>query len=61
MSRSRQIRVTRKMRAVDANLIEVNCCEAQCGMSILVDKSEYEQSRKIRCVACTMRARSVRP
>ena len=48
-------KVTKKLKAVDANLTVTVCCETDCATTILVDKDEKAAGRQTRCVACTMR------
>ena len=60
MERNAQTRVTRKMKAVDSNLVQDTCAEPSCGMAILVEKEDKAAGRKSRCVACLMRAKLLR-
>lgn len=48
-------KVTRKMQAVNPNLVVETCCEPECATTILVDKDEKASGRQVRCVACMMR------
>jgi hypothetical protein len=50
-----QPKVTKSMRAVEDDLALGNCCETDCGISIIVDKDDVAQGRKQRCIACLMR------
>jgi hypothetical protein len=50
-----EAKITRSMEAIDANLDLSNCCEPDCGISIVVDKDDIAQGRKQRCTACLMR------
>ena len=57
-SKSTQQRaVTQSTMKAVSNLVESNCSEASCGMTILVDREDLAQGRKDRCVACLMRAK----
>jgi hypothetical protein len=42
------------MKAVGAGLVVDTCCEAACGMTILVEKADKENHRQNRCTACMM-------
>lgn len=52
-----QPKSTKKMQAVDCNLVQDSCSEKECGMTILVDKEDKAAGRKSRCMACLMRAK----
>lgn len=57
MERNLQNRVTKKLRAVDSDLVQDTCSERDCGMTILVEQEDKESGRKSRCTACLMRAK----
>lgn len=40
-----------------ANLVEDNCSDPKCGMTILVDKDLKKHGRKSLCNACLMRTK----
>lgn len=48
---------TKTMKAVQADVTISECCETDCKMTVLVEKSELAQGRKIRCTACMMKAK----
>lgn len=61
MNKDIQNRVTRRdMPAMDASMVEDNCSDATCGMTILVDKDLKEQGRKSRCMSCILREKMAR-
>lgn len=47
------------MRAI-TNLVEDTCSEANCGMTILVDKQDKENGRRSQCMSCLMRNKIAR-
>ena len=57
MERNPQTRVTRKLRAIESDLVQDTCSEPACGMTILVEKDDKAKGRKSRCTACLMRAK----
>jgi hypothetical protein len=54
---SQQRAVTQSTMKAVTNLVETQCSEASCGMTILVDREDLASGRKERCVACLMRAK----
>ena len=51
-------KVTKSTLEVDKTLAMGTCCEPDCGMSILVDKSDKDSGRQVRCTACLMRVKT---
>jgi hypothetical protein len=51
-------KVTKSTFEIDKTLAMGTCCEPDCGMSILVDKSDQEGGRQVRCTACLMRVKT---
>lgn len=51
------LKVTKQMKTVTNDLVMDTCAEPDCGMTIMVEKSDKEHHRKSRCVACLMRTK----
>ncbi len=57
MNKNINTKSTKTMRAVSSDLTIAECCEKDCQMTMLVEKSEVAQGRKNRCTACVMKSK----
>lgn len=55
MNKDYSTKSTKSMKAVAADLTVGECCETDCKMTIIMEKNEVAQGRKVRCTACTMK------
>jgi len=52
--------VTKRMEAVNENMVMDTCSEPKCGVTIWVDKDLKAQGRKSRCTSCLIREKIAR-
>lgn len=50
-------KITKQMEAVNENLTVDICGEADCGISVVVEKEHKASGRQTRCVSCLMRTK----
>lgn len=50
-------RITQRELRFASPLVEDQCSEVGCGMTVLVDKSQKLAGKHVKCVACTMRSK----
>lgn len=55
MKTNHSTKSTKTMRAVEADMTLTECCEPDCKIPLMLEKSEMAQGRKNRCLACTMK------